>query len=349
MTGSQTESNNMTWKTNRRTLLKASSGLLAGPALLATPACSSGDTPRPAGVPVGPFGANSTAEEVTAGLDLTGQVALVTGCNSGIGYETMRVLAMRGAHVLGAARTAEKAEQACASVPGRTTPLVVELTDFPSIVAAADQVRAMNIPVDMLICNAGVMELPELEQVDGIEKQFYVNHLGHFVLVNQLLDQVVAAPQGRIVNVSSGRATGNAPDEGIQFDNLSGEQGYDPGKAYGQSKLANVLFTLELARRLEQTNATANALRPGVIPTNLGRHLPRWQNVALETVGKIFTKTIPQGAATTCYVATAPTLADYSGYFFEHCNPILAGGYTEDRDMARRLWDVSMELTDGYV
>ncbi|MGI9291159.1 MAG: SDR family NAD(P)-dependent oxidoreductase [Gammaproteobacteria bacterium] len=332
----------------RRDLLKIVPAAALAP-LATLPACSSGDTPRPPGVPVGPFGAESTAEEVTAGLDLAGMTALVTGCNSGIGFETMRVLALRGAHVLGTARTQQKAEDACNSVEGRATPLVVELTEFETIVAAADQVRAMNKPVDMLICNAGVMELPELEQVNGIEKQFYVNHLGHFVLVNQLLPQVIAAPQGRIVNVSSGRATGNAPDEGIQFDNLSGEKGYDPGKAYGQSKLANVLFTLELAARLESTNATANALRPGVIPTNLGRHLPEWQNIALETVGKLFTKTIPQGAATTCYVATAPALSETSGYFFEHCNPILAGGFTEDTEMANRLWNVSEELTAGYA
>lgn len=333
---------------NRRRLLKAAPTLALAPYAAAVTGCSEGPT-RPVDVPVSPFGADSTAEEVTAGLDLSGTVALVTGCNSGIGYETMRVLALRGAHVLGAARTAEKAAAACSSVAGQTTPLVVELTDFDSIVAAADTVRAMNAPLDMLICNAGVMELPELEQVNGIEKQFYVNHLGHFVLTNQLLAQLEAAPQGRIVSVSSGRATGNAPDEGIQFDNLSGEIGYDPGKAYGQSKLANVLFTLELSQRLKGTNVTANALRPGVIPTNLGRHLPRWQVIALETVGKLFTKTIPQGAATTCYVATAPALANVSGHFFEHCNPILAGNYTRDTKMASQLWDVSAQLAAGYI
>jgi NAD(P)-dependent dehydrogenase (short-subunit alcohol dehydrogenase family) len=311
-------------------------------------ACS-GDLPQPAGVPISPFDRNSTAEEVTEGLDLSGKTALVTGCNSGIGYETMRVLALRGAHVIGAARTIEKATDACNSVSGQTTPLVVELTDLDIVVAAADQVRSMNLPVDMLICNAGIMELPELQQVNGIERQFFVNHIGHFVLVNQLLEQVKAAPQGRIVNVSSGRATGNVPEGGIQFDNLSGEVGYDPGKAYGQSKLANVLFTLELARRLEGTNATANALRPGVIATNLGRHLPRWKNIALETVGSVFTKTMAQGAATTCYVATAPALSETSGYFFDHCNPIRAGGYTEDTEMAARLWNVSDEIAAGYV
>jgi NAD(P)-dependent dehydrogenase (short-subunit alcohol dehydrogenase family) len=334
---------------SRRQLLRAAPAIVAAPYVATIAGCSSGELPPPDGVPVSPFGAKSTAEEVTAGIDLSGKTALVTGCNSGLGYETMRVLALRGAHVLGAARTEEKAATACASVVGQTTPIVVELTDFGSIVAAADQVRAMNTPLDILICNAGIMEMPQLEQVNGIEKHFYVNHLGHFVLVNQLLEQVIAAPQGRIVNVSSGRATGNTPDEGIQFDNLSGELGYDPSQAYGQSKLANVLFTLELARRLEGTHATANALRPGVISTNLGRHLPRWQVIALDTIGKLFTKTLQQGAATTCYVATAPALSKTSGYFFEHCNAIRAGGYTEDTEMAARLWSVSEDLTAGYI
>ena len=328
--------------------MQAAPAMAAAPLVAGLSACSREAPERPAGVPVGPFGAESTAEQVTAGIDLTGKTALVTGSNSGIGFETMRVLALRGAHVLAAARTLEKAQAACDSVEGNATPLVVELTDLPGIVKAADEVRALQRPLDMLICNAGIMELPELQQVNGIERQFFVNHVGHFVLVNQLLAQVIAAPQGRIVNVSSGRATQAAPPEGIQFDNLSGESGYDPQMAYGQSKLANVLFTLELAKRLEGTNATANALRPGVIPTNLGRHMPRWKVIALETVGKLFTKTIPQGAATTCYVATHPSLAETSGYFFEHCNPIRGGGFTEDTQMAARLWTVSEQLTEGF-
>jgi NAD(P)-dependent dehydrogenase (short-subunit alcohol dehydrogenase family) len=337
----------MSFSPSRRRLLKAAPYVAVAPYVAACG--SSEDLPLPPDLPISPFGKNSTAEQVTAGLDLSGKTALVTGCNSGIGHETMRVLALRGAHVLGGARTAEKAEAACAGVAGQTTPLVIELTDFAGIAAAADQVKAMGQPVDMLICNAGVMEIQELEQVNGIEKQFVVNHLGHFVLVNQLLDQVRSAPQGRIVNVSSGSATRITPEEGIEFDNLSGESGYDPGRAYGQSKLANVLFTLELARRLKDTRATANAVRPGVIATNLGRHLPQWQVWALKTIGKPFTKTIEQGAATTCYVATAPALDKVSGIFFEHCNPHRPGGHTEDTEMAARLWTVSEQLTSGYL
>lgn len=337
----------MNFSQNRRRLLATAPAAVALPYLAG---CGGGeDLPLPTDVPLGPYDSDSTAEEVTTGIDLTGKTALVTGCNSGIGYETMRVLALRGAHVFGSGRTLKKAADACASVAGRTTPIVIELTDFGSVVAAADEVRAQTPTLDMLICNAGVMELQQLEQVNGIEKQFVVNHLGHFVLVNQLLPQVVAAPQGRVVVVSSGSSIRTAPEQGIEFDNLSGERGYDPGRAYGQSKLANVLFSLELAGRLEGTNATTNALRPGVIPTNLGRHMPRWQVIALRTVGRPFTKTIPQGAATTCYVATAPALANVSGYFFNHCNPHRPGGYTEDEAMAARLWDVSTELTSGYI
>ena len=110
-----------------------------------------------------------------------------------------------------------------------------------------------------------------------------------------------------------------------------------------------MLFTLELARRLEGTTVTANALRQGDIPTNLGRHMPKWKNVVFETVGSFFTSTIEEGAATQVYLASAPALSETSGYFFERCNPILAGGYTDDREMAKQLWDVSAELAADYI
>lgn len=336
----------MTFSLQRRRLLQAAPAVAVAPYISS---CGSSDElPLPPDVPISPFGSESTAEEVTAGIDLTGRTALVTGCNSGIGYETMRVLALRGAHVFGSGRTLTKATDACNSIAGHTTPVVIELTDLDSVVAAASFIAAQTPSLDMLICNAGIMELQTLEQVNGIEKQFFVNHLGHFVLINHLLTHLSNAPQGRIVNVSSGAAIRQAPEQGIEFDNLSGERNYEPGKAYGQSKLANVLFTLELAQRLRNTNATANALRPGVIPTNLGRHMPKWKVWVLENLGKPFTKTIPQGAATTCYVATNPSLSGTSGYFFNHCNPHRPGGHTEDMEMAARLWKISEQLTAGH-
>ncbi len=289
-------------------------------------------------VPRSPFDAETTAEEATVGVDLTGKTALVTGCNSGIGYETMRVLALRGAHVLGTARTAEKAREACASVTGSTTPLVLELSDFDSVVACADRVRAMDVPLDMLICNAGVL-FRDLRQLDGLEMHFVVNHLGHFLLVHRLLDQVVAAPQGRLVVVGS-MAHRSTPPGGIQFDDLSGA-GWERS-AYGHSKLANGLFALELARRLEGTGATANVLHPGVIETNIFRH------VDVNLPAHIL-KTVEQGAATTCYVASHPSLAQVSGYYFSDCNPEEPSADMRDAAMARRLWDVSEALLRGYL
>jgi len=328
---------------SRRTLLQTATLAATAPVLVA---CSNGEEALrlPADAPIGPFGKESTAEEVTAGLDLTGKTILITGCNSGIGYETMRVLALRGAHVLGAARSMTKAEDACNSVQGMATPVVLELSDFDSVVAAANAVKANHSVIDGVICNAGIMELPELEQVYGIERQFVVNHLGHFLLVNLLLDEIINAPQGRVVMVSSGSSTRLAPPEGIYLDQLSGEGWYTPGAAYGQSKLANVLFSLELSNRLQGSTATSNSLAPGVIPTNLGRHMPRWKTLALETVGKVFTKTIPQGAATSCYVATRPELSEASGWFFRDCNPYRPGGNTENEELAAQLWAKSEEI-----
>ncbi len=301
------------------------------------------------GVPPNDYGEDTTAEEVTAGLDLSGKTALVTGCNSGIGYETMRVLALRGAHVLGAARTPEKAKTACDSVEGQTTPVVCELTEFDTIVACAETVQAMDTPIDMLILNAGIMALPELEQVNGIEKHFVVNHLGHFILADRLLKQVKAAPQGRVAVLVSGRYR-SAPADGIQFDDLSGESWeYDPTVAYGHSKLANGLFSLELARRLEGTNATSNSIHPGVIMTNLGRHMPGYVLVLARLIGWAFMKSVGAGAATTCYVAAHPDIEGISSLYFEHCNPVAPGGNMENTEMAAKLWTVSEELTQGYL
>ena len=305
-----------------------------------------GYAPAVAGRPIPPlsaFGKRTTAEEVTAGMDLSGKTALVTGCNSGLGFETMRVLALRGAHVIGAARTREKAEQACASVTGKTTPLVVELTDLAGIVAAARQVADMEVALDMLILNAGIMQLPELQLSNGVERQFAVNHVGHFLLTMRLLEQVRAADAGRVVVVSSG-AHRWAP-EGIRFDNLDGAKGYDPREAYGVSKTANGLFSRELARRLSATRATSNALHPGVIPTNLARHLPE-RNYDMSN--PMF-KTIPEGTATQCYVATSPDLERVTGYYFDDCNPAVPNQHMQNDDMAARLWAVSEELVGDYL
>lgn len=304
---------------------------------------------RPPGVPLSPFDASSTAEEVTAGLDLSGRTALVTGVTSGLGLETMRVLALRGAHVIGTGRTLERAAEACASVDGRTTPVALELTDFPSVVACAEAVRALEVPLDILVCNAGVMALPTLQQSYGLENQFVINHLGHFLLTHRLLDLVEAAPQGRVVVVSSSALKWADPDTGIEWDNLSGERDYNPRRAYGQSKLANNLFSLELARRFEGTQATSNCLNPGAALTELQRHAPGWAVSLGKMIGPAFMKMPAEGAATSCYLAVHPLVTGVSGHYFIDCNPVSVGGHAEDPVMAQRLWEVSSELVRDYL
>ncbi len=316
---------------NRRRFVACSAGLALAPYWPAFAEYAQ-DVPR------SPFGARATADEVTAGIDLTGRTALVTGCNAGIGYETMRVLAMRGAHVLGTARSVEKGEDACNSVAGRCTPLVLELTDFDSVVACANQVKAMEVPLDIVVCNAGILFRDD-RQVRDLEMHFVVNHLGHFILVNRLQDGIIAAPQGRVVVVSS-NAHRSAPADGIRFDDLSGRSW--TSSAYSHSKLANGLFSLELARRLEGTDATSNSLHPGVVDTKMlrstGLNLSQFQ-----------IKTPEQGAATTCYLATSAALAGVTGYYFADCNPEEPSTVMQNVGMAKRLWDVSEELVRDYL
>ena len=293
---------------------------------------------KQAETPRSSFTEHSTAEEVTAGLNLAGMTAVVTGCNSGLGLETMRVLALRGAHVIGTARTVEKGREACASVKGKTTPVALELTDFDSVVACAAEIQKMNVAIDMLILNAGIV-LRRLEQVNGLEKQFVVNHLGHFILTNRVLDRVRAARQGRVVVLGSGLHQ-RAPAGGIQFADLSGQGWVDT--AYEHSKLANGLFSLELSKRLRGTRATSNCVNPGLVRTNLSRNVD-------DSKLPPDRKTVGEGAATTCYVATNPALANTTGEYFTNCNPSPQSAYQTDAAMAAKLWDVSSELTRKYL
>jgi len=287
------------------------------------------------------FGYGSTAEEVTEGLDLSGRTILLTGCNSGIGKETLRALAKRGAHVIAAARTVEKAQAACDQVGGETTAVPCELSDPASIQACVAEVRAIGRPLDAIICNAGIMALPKLNQKHGYELQFFTNHVGHFILVTSLLDAL--ADNGRVVMVSSD-AHHRAPPEGIQFDNLTGERGYSPWANYGQSKLANILFANQLAKRFEGTGKTANSLHPGVIHTNLGRSMNPIARGAMALGAPLVLKSIPEGAATTCYVAVHPSVEGVSGKYFADCNESHTASRGRDEAMAAKLWEASEKI-----
>jgi NAD(P)-dependent dehydrogenase (short-subunit alcohol dehydrogenase family) len=304
------------------------------------------------GVPRSDFNEESTAEEVTAGIDLTGKVAVVTGCTSGIGRETMRVLASRGAYVIGSSRSLERAEKACRSVTGVTSPVVMDLGDLASVVKCAETIRSMNKPIDMLICNAGYLGGGnERHMINGIEKHFAINHLGHFVFVNRLLDRLYVAPQGRIVMVSSRTAYTDAPAEGILFDDLQFSYDYGDLLAYGHSKLANALFSLRLSELLRGTRITSNSLHPGIVDTEIDRHFNSVMQFGLKIVAALGGKTIEQGAATTCYVATSEALGSTSGAYFEDCNAVTVQGnnHLYDGPMAEKLVQMSEEMTADYL
>jgi WW domain-containing oxidoreductase len=281
---------------------------------------------------------------VVAGCDLTGRTILVTGCSSGLGLETIRALASRGARVIAAARTVEKARAAFASMKGDFFPVACELAEPASVRACVDAVKAGAGPLDAIVCNAGIMAPPTLRQAHGYELQFFTNHIGHFILVTGLLDRL--APAGRVV-VTASNAHRRAP-AGIEFDNLSGERNYAPMRVYGQSKLANVLFTRELARRLGSGGQTANCLHPGVIATNLMRTVPFVARLTLTMAAPLILKTPAQGAATQCYLATNPAVAQVTGGYFSDCNPAEPAPTGRDDAAATRLWAVSEEIAAKF-
>lgn len=290
------------------------------------------------------FGCNSTAEDVTEGLSLTGKTILVTGCTSGLGEEACRVLSLRGARVLGTARTQDGADKACAKLPNKGIGYACELADPASVQTCIAQIKRDGQRLDAIICNAGIMAFPTLQKAHGYELQFFTNHIGHFKLVTGLLDSL--ADNGRVVMVSSMAHTG-APKGGIQFDNLAGERGYSPFGNYGQSKLANLLFAKELQRRFAGSMKTAYAIHPGVIRTMLGRNAGRAIKAIFAVLGPLFFKTIPQGAATEVFAAVHPKALPLAGQYLADCNAKTPSKVAEDAGLARQLWTVSEKIVEG--
>jgi NAD(P)-dependent dehydrogenase (short-subunit alcohol dehydrogenase family) len=286
------------------------------------------------------FGYNSTAAEVVADLDLQGRNILLTGCNSGIGEESLRVLTARGARVLATARTVEKAAAACEAAGGETIPLACELSDPASVRACVASVRALGLPLHAIVANAGIMALPKRETQLGFELQFFTNHVGHFILVTGLLDAL--APDGRVVMLSSEGHRWTYP-EGLRLDDLGAERGYAAWSAYGQSKLSNLLFARELSRRLAP-GQSANSVHPGVIRTNLGRHMSGSVQGLAAVVGPLFQKTVPQGAATQVLVAVHPAAADITGQYWADCNVATASKHGQDDALAAALWARTEEI-----
>jgi NAD(P)-dependent dehydrogenase (short-subunit alcohol dehydrogenase family) len=282
--------------------------------------------------------------------DQKGRVAVVTGANTGLGFETARMLAERGASVVLAVRNVEKGREAAARMTGDVTVQALDLTSLESIHAAADDLRATHQRIDLLINNAGVMYTPKQTTHDGFEMQFGTNHLGHFALTGLLLDLLLPVPDSRVVTVSS---VGHRIRAAIHFDDLQWERSYNRVAAYGQSKLANLMFTYELQRRLAVRGTTAAvAAHPGLSDTELARNSPAVGRVFFTALAPLIAQKPAMGALPTMRAATDPAVLggqyygpDGIGESRGHPRLVTSSPLSYDVTTQQRLWAVSEDLT----
>jgi WW domain-containing oxidoreductase len=279
------------------------------------------------------FGRRSTADQVLAGIDLSGKRVVITGCNSGLGFESMNAFAANGASVIGLARTIHAATQACAQASPACIPVACDLTDLESVAAAIRAIRAIAAPLDAIIANAGVVNLPSLKARYGVEMHLLVNHIGHFALINGVAD-LLRDNSGRVAIVSSDAGINQAPLEGIMFDNLDGRRFYKPSMFYGQSKLANALYAKELSRRLSSRGVAVNSVDPGAARTHSNKGY----------FARLFAKSAAQAAATQVLVAASPPAYGITGQHWSNCRVSTGSPLLQDFVLARRLWDVSEEI-----
>ncbi|MBN3282445.1 RDH13 dehydrogenase, partial [Polyodon spathula] len=281
---------------------------------------------------------------------ITGKTVVITGANTGIGKETARELARRGGRIIMCCRDMVKCENAAKEIRGETLSHNVyarhlDLASIKSIREFANNINKEEERVDILINNAGIMRCPHWQTEDGFEMQFGVNHLGHFLLTNLLLDKMKRSAPSRIINVSSlAHVVGE-----MDFNDLNWEKKkYNTKVAYCQSKLANVLFTKELARQLQGTGVTVNALHPGVVETELGRHTGMHQSQFSSTVlGPLFyllVKSPNQGAQPSIFLAVAEEVDGVSGKYFDVLKEKEPAPQAQDAEAARQLWQISARL-----
>lgn len=276
-------------------------------------------------------------------INMNGKVALVTGANSGIGKETALALARMGANLVMVCRDSGRGQAALNEIKSKSGNATVELMicDLSSqtqIRKLAQEFKQKHDRLDLLINNAGVILTRRRVTEDNIEATFAINHLAYFLLTNLLLDLIKQSAPARIVNVSSTVHKSAT----IDFNDLQAERSYTGMRAYGQSKLANVLFTYELARRLEGSNVTVNCLHPGVIATNIFRDV----SGLVGTAAKIFLKSPKRGAETSIYVATSPEVEGVTSKYFDDKRAVRSSPESYDEAIAQRLWQVSEQLTN---
>lgn len=314
------------------------------------------------------FGKDSTTDDVLGDIDLSNKRIFITGVSSGLGAETARSLAVRGAEVIGTARDLKKAEAIQSQINpeaehqgGSLTVIPMDLSELRSVRTVADTLSASSRPLDLIIANAGIMATPFSLTVDGFESQFGTNHLGHFVLINRLAPLLTS--QGRVVVLSSGAH--RFSDIDLADPNFQ-HTPYNAWAAYGRSKTANALFALAFDRRFQARGVRAASLHPGIIQTGLTRavsseDLQAFQDQTSSRSGEgggLAYKTIPQGAATSVWAGVMASADEIGGRYLENCHvsPVIPNGqaeaalgegvmaYAQDADSAERLWKTSEEL-----
>jgi NAD(P)-dependent dehydrogenase (short-subunit alcohol dehydrogenase family) len=282
--------------------------------------------------------------EATLNTSMQDKTVLITGATNGIGLVTARELASMGAKVVIVSRSADKCAATVDQLKLETANpqlayIAADLSSKAGVEHAARAFKQDHKRLDVLINNAGALFLQRQLSADGLELTFALNPLGYFYLTNLLLDLIKSSAPARIINVSSGAHRGAR----INFEDLMFENGYIGMKAYGQSKLANLLFTYELARRLEGTGVTVNALHPGFVSTGFAKNNGPIVRLAMNLIGR-FTRQPDEGAATSIYLASSPDVEGLTGKYFEDKQEIKSDPNSYDRDSAQRLWQVSQEL-----
>jgi NAD(P)-dependent dehydrogenase (short-subunit alcohol dehydrogenase family) len=277
---------------------------------------------------------------------MTGETCLVTGSTRGIGFYTARALAIQGAHVILVGHNEKRGAQALERIlriagEGSAHFFLADLSAQDSILRLARDVQDRYAHLDVLVNNVGGFFWRRQESADGIEMTFALNHLSYFALTSLLLDMLKESSPARIVNVASD-AHRRAE---MRFDDLQFEQGYDGFRAYAQSKLANLLFTYELARRLGESGVIANALHPGFVNTHIYSRLGLFGPL-IRLVGLLFAKSPKEGAQTSIYVASSPQVEGISGAYFVDQEPTSSSPASYDEEAARRLWEVSRDIVD---
>ena len=278
--------------------------------------------------------------------DLDGKVIIVTGATAGVGEVTARELAGMGATLVLIGRSAEKCRMVAEDIKSRTgnpevSSLVGDLSAQADVRRLAAEFKQQYHRLDVLVNNAGAFFMARRESVDGIEMTFALNHLAYFLLTNLLLDVLVASAPARVVSVSSGAHYGGQ----LNFDDLEGKQNYGGWKAYGQSKLANILFTKELARRLEGQGVTANTLHPGFVASEFAKNNLGILKGPYSLVQKLIAISPEAGAQTSIFLASSPEVQDVTGQYFDKKKVVEPSAAAKDEAAGRRLWEISARMT----